>query len=928
MPVSFRFRPEWLQDSSGFTWRAALALVSTCKAAYLPGDHAARLGQSEWSMNAETFDVNDSQGLILENQSVTVIAFRGTDSTADWLGNLQITPRRVDDFNGSIHNGFLDAYDLVADIVQNAVDRSAGKSLWFTGHSLGGALAVIAALAQKDREIAGVMTFGQPRLLGRGPAQLVNDRFGRDYQRFVNRNDIVTRIPPGYRHAGIRRHFSDSHHDFGEEAVESFDEIEKDDDTTQLGENDFKEMQTQINDIRAQVLASSTEDMGIESADIDSDELLDASVEGIIPGVSAHKIDAYLAQVNVRANAEISAQGIHESFLARRQSQFSMEVTLAEEPLGFDDDDLVEEEFGVETVAVPGTGATPDLEASYLVRVATPTWAPPTGVTLRSLVGSIASVSATATGIENLSSDPMVLNVEASREAGIEDVDASVAHVKGTVVHNRPDLPEKGDGAIVGVIDTGIDILHEAFDDAAGKSRILGIWLQRDTSGPSPKEVDPDAFSQNYGTLYLASDIEKFRKDHAENGVAPPKGLRDEFSGHGTHVSSIAAGRSFDTVGDGMAPEAKLVVVSAHNTSDPENPDEPRSIGYSSSHVDALSFLRRVSLGGTKVSTDGHPMAINVSLGMNAGAHDGQTTLEAAFDSVTGGGRDPGLVIIKSAGNERNHKGHASAQAALGAVVDMSWQTDENSRRRDYLEAWYEPGDKIAFTLVTPLGDRIGPVDFESPEAELENSGNYFHLAVSEGHSDNGHNRLAITIERRTQNILPGFWQLEMVGQDILSRDGIVHIWAERVRQRSIRFENPDRRVTLSVPGTANSVVTVGACNSSFPMKLAAMSSQGLTRDGRPKPELCAPGEKITAALAGGATDAAVQKSGTSMAAPHVTGAVALVFSARAKAGLRQVNAVQLQQKLRLTTQNFSPVHNPGFGSGVLDAEKLIDELT
>lgn len=922
MSVSFRFRPEWLLDSSGFTWRSSLALVSACKAAYLPGSHAEQLANGEWSMEGSAFSVGESQGLILEDSSVVVVAFRGTDSTADWLGNMKIAPRTVDSFGGGLHDGFFDAYEDVASIVADAVARADGKVLWFTGHSLGGALAVVAALTHRDRDIAGVMTFGQPRLLGTRPAGLMNERFGRDYQRFVNRNDIVTRIPPGYRHAGILRRFKAGESHLEEEGFESIEAEETGEDTSQLSEAEFNAMQEKIHEVEEAVDSISPEDFGAESAGLDNDELLDASVEGIIPGVSAHKIDNYLAEINARATAEISVAGVHETFQARRHAQFSIEATIAEEPLDFEDEDFFGEEF-------EGVGAElPEPEATYLLRLATAHWTPPAAVELRSLIGNIASVWTTASGVAALRSDPMVLSVEASREAGVEDVHVSVPHVKGTEVHTRPDLPERGDAAMVGVIDTGIDILHEAFNDDDGNSRILGVWLQRDPTGPTPKDVDPDTFSQDYGTLYLASDIAAFRKAHAETGAAPPRGLRDEFSGHGTHVSSIAGGRSFSTVGDGMAPAARIVVVSAHNDSDPENPAEPRSIGYSASHVDALAFLRRVSLGGTKVSDTAHPIAINVSLGMNAGAHDGQTTLEAAFDGITGGGRDPGILIVKSAGNERDQGGHASAQAALGAVVDVEWETDDSPRRRDYLEAWFEPGDRMSFTVTGPLGISVGPVDFDSPEASLDRNGNHVHLALSESHSDNGHNRLAITIERRGEEILPGNWKLEMVGQEILSRNGIVHIWAERVRRRSITFVNPDRKVTLSVPGTANTVVTVGACNSSFPMKLLDISSLGLTRDGRPKPELCAPGELITAAMAGADTDSAVQKSGTSMAAPHVTGAVALVFSARAKAGLPQVNAVQLQQRLRLTTQNFSPVHNPGFGSGILDARKLFDELT
>ena len=933
MTTNFSFRPFWLEDDTGFTWRSALALVTACKAAYLPPHHAIDLATNKWGMQAETFDVQGIQGLILEDSGASVVAFRGTDSTADWISNLQIAPRHVSDFNGSVHNGFLEAYQLVAPFVDAAVDRAQGRKLWITGHSLGGAIAVIAALTHKDRDIAGLMTFGQPRLLGRRPAKLVNQRFGRSFNRFVNRNDIVTRIPPGYRHAGLKRHFTGDDQGFDDPMAESLESVEEDT-STEMDEAEFREIQNQLEDLQQQIDSISMLESTEESFSSETpEELLDTSAEGLIPGLSAHKIDAYLAEVNSRAATQMSVEGVHETFMERRSVQFSLESRIAEErvehPNFADDDDMfaLEAEFDTESTGGPSSSSTED-EATYLVRLRSPVWTPPEGVHLRSIVGNIASVCTSRHRIEQMVGDGSVISVEASREAGIEDVDSSVPHVKGTAVHTNPTLPEKGDGALVGVIDTGIDILHQAFDDDTGASRILGVWLQRDNSGRTPKEVDPDAFTQDYGSLYLAEDIAEYRQAHKDHGHAPPRGLRDEFSGHGTHVASIAAGRAFADIGNGMAPEAGIVVVSAHTSGDPDNPDEPRSIGYSSSHVDALAFLKRVSQGHSKVAQNARPMAINVSLGMNAGAHDGKTTLEAAFDGITGGGRDPGLVIVKSAGNERNHGGHASAQAAKGAAVDIEWQTDGNARKRDYLEAWFEPGDDISFTLITPMGDSIGPVSFDMPITDMEDQGMYMQLALSEGHSDNGHNRLAITIERMDQDIMPGNWRLEMVGRELFSRDAKVHIWAERVRRRSIRFLNPDREMTLSVPGTADSIVTVGAVNSVFPMRLLGMSSLGLTRDGRPKPELCAPGEDITAAAAAGAIDAAVRKSGTSMAAPHVTGALALVFSGRAKSGKRQVNAMQLQQRLRLTAQNFSPIHNPGFGSGLLDAEKLLSDLT
>jgi subtilisin family serine protease len=86
---------------------------------------------------------------------------------------------------------------------------------------------------------------------------------------------------------------------------------------------------------------------------------------------------------------------------------------------------------------------------------------------------------------------------------------------------------------------------------------------------------------------------------------------------------------------------------------------------------------------------------------------------------------------------------------------------------------------------------------------------------------------------------------------------------------------------------------------------------------------------EIVAAQAGGADhEAAVAMSGTSMAAPHVTGALALVLSHRAKTDpANQYNAQQLRQALNRTARNRAGFHHEGYGYGVLDARALFDRL-
>jgi hypothetical protein len=133
-----------------------------------------------------------------------------------------------------------------------------------------------------------------------------------------------------------------------------------------------------------------------------------------------------------------------------------------------------------------------------------------------------------------------------------------------------------------------------------------------------------------------------------------------------------------------------------------------------------------------------------------------------------------------------------------------------------------------------------------------------------------------------------------------------------------------DRTRTVTVPGTARRIITVASHTTKSNDQLAigglsAFSSHGPTRLGVAKPDLSAPGEFVMSAQAGGGH---VALSGTSMAAPHVTGAAALLLSVRPELSSEQV--AQIFRRSALQDGRVAAGPADGWGGGKLDVEAAL----
>jgi triacylglycerol lipase len=204
--TNFSFKP----DTTRYEPQNALWLGKAAQLAY-EGKATIESTTATWGFNkCQFFDKRETQAYAIANDKTIVVAFRGTEPTKlqDWMTDADLD--FVDGMGGKVHEGFSRALTYVyQDILDTIVEfQTNGQSLWFTGHSLGGALATLAVAKlryENDKPIYGLYTFGQPRAGNRDYERTFNNDFKSRAFRFVNNNDVVPRIPlrlMKYSHVG------------------------------------------------------------------------------------------------------------------------------------------------------------------------------------------------------------------------------------------------------------------------------------------------------------------------------------------------------------------------------------------------------------------------------------------------------------------------------------------------------------------------------------------------------------------------------------------------------------------------------------------------------------------------------------------------------------------------------------------------------
>ncbi len=479
-----------------------------------------------------------------------------------------------------------------------------------------------------------------------------------------------------------------------------------------------------------------------------------------------------------------------------------------------------------------------------------------------------------------------------------------------TKIRSIPGFSLRGQGVLIGIVDTGIDYTNPVFCNADNTTRIAALWDQT---------IIGENYTSNtyYGTEYTREQINLALKNRNPYDIVPSR----DNNGHGTMVAGIAAGNEVpESNFSGVATDAELVVVKLKPAK--QNLKDfwriPASaICYQENDISiALEYLELTA------NQLGKPMSICLALGSSFGSHDNRSQLNYVLSLRA---ENFNFALTIAAGNEGNARRHYFGRVNPSLGYDTVELNVGNNEGNFSMELWGNTPGLFAMDIKTPSGEyiqRILPRTNENFDISFIFEKTHIVIDYQVVEAQSGDQLILL----RFTDPAPGVWTFRVYGKGDLSLS--FHVWLpmEGFISNDTFFTRSDPYTTILSFGNAYEPITATAYNTSDD-SLYINASKGYTRSGVIKPEIAAPGVNIISpTLDQGFTEV----TGSSPAAAHTAGVAAMILEwGIVKGNLPYINTADVKMlMIRGARRNAAISYpNPDWGYGILDVYSLFNSL-
>ncbi len=499
--------------------------------------------------------------------------------------------------------------------------------------------------------------------------------------------------------------------------------------------------------------------------------------------------------------------------------------------------------------------------------------------------------------------------------------ESPVEDSKAPVFHRNPSLNLRGSGVVVAIVDTGIDYLNNEFMREDETTRILRIWDQTIDSGKTP-----DGFIS--GSEYTEEDINKAIQAQKQGqnpyDIVPSK---DDY-GHGTKMAGIVGARGINREIVGVAPDCEFIIIKLQEASK-EYIDFYYAKGDKAKYrnkdiIMALKYLYELSFTLNK------PMIIYLPLGSNLGDHAGASILERYVDTKISGRNS--LFVVTSTGNQGNTDTHTSGEIKSNGdsqIIELNCGKEQQGL---VLQIYAQRPSKIKLGILSPSGERFENTNprktnhiliNDAPTWKFIYEGTTVQVTYDSPDEFTGDDKFVIKMEGITE----GVWRFILTGNNIV--DGKYYAW---ILQRELlaedtRFLNPSPYTTLTIPGTAKTIINTSYYNQNNGA-IVSESGRGYTMKDYIQPIITAGGINAITTKPGGGT---ITMSGASVAGAILAGCCALIIQwAVVDGNDPQMYATKLQAYIirGARKREGDTYPNRQWGYGILDMQEIFKSLT